>query len=928
MAGNIKGITVEIGGNTTKLQKALTDVNKVIKTSGKDLKDINKLLKLDPGNTVLLTQKQQALKNSIQATKEKLQTLKDASKQVTPEQIGQEKYDALQREIAETEAQLKGLEQEYKNFGSVQAQQLKIAGQKMEELGTKISSAGRTLTTYVTAPIVGAGAVAVKTSADFESSMSNVAAISGATGNDLQALKEKAREMGATTKFSATESADAMSYMAMAGWDADQMISGLPGILNLAAASGEDLATTSDIVTDALTAFGMKAEDSGHFADIMAAASSNANTNVSLLGESFKYAAPVAGALGYSAEDTSIALGLMANAGIKASQGGTALRNVLTNMAKPTKDSETAMARLGISLSDADGNMYSFREIMDQLRGSFGEINMPVEEFNRQVNELDSQLEAGEITQTQYDNALEELTKQAYGAEGAEKARAAAMLAGKNGMSGLLAIVNASEEDYNKLTAAVDGCSDVFVKTADGSIKTMNQALEDGDEIIETYNGAAEKTASVMGDNLNGKLTILKSSLQELAISFGETLTPAIEKVIEIVQGIITKLNGLSDTQRKVISIIAGVIAAVGPVLLVVGNALIFAGKITTAIAALQPVLAAAGAAIAGIAGPIAIAIAAIGAIIAVGVLLYQNWDTIKLKMAELKEWLALKWEEAKTSVTTVVENVRTAVSTKFEEMKAAVQEKINAAMTAISTTFENIRTTIQTKVELARATVQQKFEQIKTGIQTRINAAKTAVTTTFENIRSSIQSKIELARSTVATKIDAIKQKLSSIVPSSITNKFEQIRSGIQSKMEAARSVVTSAIERIKSAFNFSWSLPQLKLPHISVSGGVPPYGIGGMGSLPHFSIAWYKKAVQNPYILEGAQIFGAMGGKALGGGEAGRELIVGWDSLKRHMGGDTTNNINITINAAKGMDERQIADTVMRRIQQEVNSRRSVWA
>lgn len=885
MAGNIKGITVEIGGNTTKLQKALTDVNKVIKTSGKDLKDINKLLKLDPGNTVLLTQKQQALKSAIQATKEKLQTLKDASKQVTPEQIGQDKYDALQREIAETEAQLKGLTNEYKNFGSVSKQQLEAAAQKMQEVGEALAGAGRTLSTYVSAPIVGAGAVAVKTSADFESSMSKVSAISGATGSDLEALKAKAREMGASTKFSATESADAMSYMAMAGWNSGQMISGLPGILNLAAASGEDLATTSDIVTDALTAFGLKAEDSGHFADIMAAASSNANTNVSMLGESFKYAAPVAGSLGYSAEDTSIALGLMANAGIKASQGGTALRNVLTNMAKPTKDSETAMARLGISLSDADGNMYSFREIMDQLRGSFGEINMPVEEFNRQVADLDSQLEEGSITQTQYDSALEELTKQAYGAEGAEKARAAAMLAGKNGMSGLLAIVNASEEDYQKLTAAVDGCSETFVKTADGSIKTLNQALQDGDEIIEEYSGAAEKTAKVMEDNLNGKITALKSSLQELAIAFGETLTPAIEKAVEIVQGITDKLNGLTEGQRKVIAVIAGVIAAVGPVLLVIGNVLIFASKITMAIATLQPLIAGVGVAIAGISAPIAIAIAAIAAVIAIGVLLYKNWDTIKIKMGELKDWLVLKWEEAKTSVATVVENVKTAVATKFEEMKTA--------------------------------------------IQTRINAAKTAVTTTFENIRSGIQTKIELARSTVQTKIEQIKQKLSSIVPSSITNKFEQIRSGIQSKMEAARSAVTSAIERIKSAFNFSWHLPHLSLPHISVSGGVPPYGIGGMGSLPHFSIAWYKKAVQNPYILEGAQIFGMMGGKGLGGGEAGRELIVGWDALRQHLGGNNvTNNINITVNAEKGMDERQLTDMIMRRMQQEVIRRNGVWA
>lgn len=195
----------------------------------------------------------------------------------------------------------------------------------------------------VTAAVTGLGTAAVKTAADFDSSMSNVAAISGSSAEDMDKLRERAREMGAQTKFSAKEAGDAMGYMAMAGWDAQQMYDGLPGIMNLAAASGEDLATTSDIVTDALTAFGMKAEDSSHFADVLAQASSSANTNVSLMGETFKYIAPVAGALGYSAEDAAVAIGLMANSGIKASSAGTQLRSSLTNMIKPSKDVGDAM---------------------------------------------------------------------------------------------------------------------------------------------------------------------------------------------------------------------------------------------------------------------------------------------------------------------------------------------------------------------------------------------------------------------------------------------------------------------------------------------------------------------------------------------------------------------------------------------------------
>ena len=218
---------------------------------------------------------------------------------------------------------------------------------KLDSVGTKLTSVGTKLTATVTTPIVGLGTASVKTASNFESAMSKVSAISGATGDDLLRLNEKAKEMGASTKFSATESAEAFQYMAMAGWKTEDMLDGISGIMDLAAADGLDLATTSDIVTDALTALGMTAGDSAHFADVLAAASSNANTNVSLMGESFKYVAPVAGAMGASAEDLSIALGLMANSGIKGSQAGTSLKNALVNLTNPTEQQAAAMQKLG-----------------------------------------------------------------------------------------------------------------------------------------------------------------------------------------------------------------------------------------------------------------------------------------------------------------------------------------------------------------------------------------------------------------------------------------------------------------------------------------------------------------------------------------------------------------------------------------------------
>lgn len=280
--------------------------------------------------------------------------------------------------LAPIEVQIKANIENFKNGMNQMVSAAQAAAQNTENkfsalsnIGGKLTSIGTTLTNNVTKPILEVGATAVKTAANFDSAMSKVGAISGATGDDMQRLRDKALEMGSKTQFSAKESADAFTYMAMAGWKTEDMLNGISGIMDLAAASGEDLATTSDIVTDALTAFGLTAQDSSHFADVLASASSNANTNVSLLGESFKYVAPVCGSLGYSAEDTSIALGLMANAGIKGSAAGTALRSSLVNMIKPTDTMANYMDKLKLSITDSNGNIKQLKPLMDELREKF-----------------------------------------------------------------------------------------------------------------------------------------------------------------------------------------------------------------------------------------------------------------------------------------------------------------------------------------------------------------------------------------------------------------------------------------------------------------------------------------------------------------------------------------------------------------------------
>ena len=454
-------------------------------------------------------------------------------------------------------------------------------GNNLQSAGKSMTSAGSTLTKTVTTPVLGLGTAAVKVTSDFESAMSKVSAISGATGGDLDALNKKAQEMGAKTKFSATESAEAFTYMAMAGWKTEDMLSGIDGIMSLAAADGLDLATTSDIVTDALTAFGLSASDSGHFADVLAKASSNANTNVSMLGESFKYAAPVAGALGYSAEDTAIALGLMANAGIKGSQGGTALRGSLTRLIKPTDDAAALMEQYGLSMTNADGSMKSLGEVMNMLRDKLG------------------------------------------GLTEAEQAQVAAQIFGQEAMSGMLAIINASDSDYAKLT----------------------DAIYDAD-------GAAQQMADTMLDNLSGQLTLLKSALEGLAIQFGEILMPYIKQFVTWLQNLTQKLQELTPEQKEQIVKWAAIAAAIGPVLMVlgkltssVGSIITTFGKIPGAIAKAKSAFTAVSAAIGGISAPVVAVVAVIGVLIAAFANLWKTNEEFRNKMTAIWDGIKSKFE-------------------------------------------------------------------------------------------------------------------------------------------------------------------------------------------------------------------------------------------------------------------------------------------
>ena len=849
MAGRIKGITVEIGGDTTGLDKALKGVNSTIKTTQSSLKDVNKLLKLDPANTNLVTQKQKLLKDAVNATKEKLEALKTAQEQARQQlengTLGQDKYDALQREIIETEEELRRLQQEVETTSSVLSK-IDEAGKKIEKVGDTITGAGKAVMP-VSSAVAGLGAVSIKTSADFDSAMSQVAAVSGAVGEDFDALREKAREMGAKTKFSASEAADAMNYMAMAGWKTEDMLSGIEGIMNLAAASGEDLATTSDIVTDALTAFGLSADDSGHFADLLAAASSNANTNVSMMGETFKYCAPIAGALGYTAEDTAEAIGLMANAGIKSSQAGTSLRTIMTRLQGDLELSGEALGDVTIQTANADGSMREFSDIIADCRGAFSKMTE------------------------------------------SEKAAAAETLVGKNAMSGFLALMNAAPGDIEKLESAISTCSDE----------------------VDGYSGAAEKMAAVMQDNLNGQITILKSQLQELAISFGDALMPAVRKVVTAVQGFVDKLNGMSESQRNTILRIGILVAALGPFLLILGTCISKIGiamqgfvklasafgKLKVAVGNAHGVLRKIGAALGGVSAPVLAVVAVIAVLVAAFLHLWRTNEGFR-------DAIIGTWNKIHFTISTFVEGIRqrlSALGFSFSDAANIIRAVWNGLCQFLGPIFIGAFNAIAINIETILGVITGIFDvfsglftgnwdllwqgisEIFSSIWNGISGTFTNITNTMKNVLNVFLSFFGINITNVLNAVKAVVVTVLSYIRSFFSNTWSSIRSvtsstwnsiknAIVRPIENARDAVRNAINRIKGFMDFEWSLPHLKLPHISVSGSANPLD-WLKGSVPHFSVDWYKVGG----IFNSPSIIGV--------GEAGSEAVLPLDAFYSYM-------------------------------------------
>ena len=466
-------VTIETKLDNSGAEKGLNDLKKEVESSSKSTAQ-----EIDKASDQAQKSVEEVAKSAEKTGKQVEKSAKDSASKA-----GQAAKQGADTAAKGTESASTKMQQSHKKVKDTAKESADGAKKSWEESNQSTVASTESATSKMaglmkkSAAVIGVASVAaakktIDVGKSFEAGMSEVQAISGASGKDLEKLSAKAKQMGATTKFSATESATALKYMAMAGWKTNQMVSGLSGVMNLAAASGEDLGTVSDIVTDSMTAFGLKAKDSGHFADVLAKASSSSNTNVAMMGETFKYVAPLAGSMKYSIEDTATAIGLMANAGIKGSQAGTSLRSIITRLVKPPKDAATALNALGISTTKADGSMKPLRETMAELREKF--------------------------------SGLTESQKASY----------ASSIAGQEAMSGLLAIVNASDSDFNKLQKAIDNSS-----------------------------GAAKKQADVMNNNLQGALYDLGSVAESVGIGIYEDIkTP------------LTKAVGVGTAQLRVLS--------------------------------------------------------------------------------------------------------------------------------------------------------------------------------------------------------------------------------------------------------------------------------------------------------------------------------------------------------------------------------------
>lgn len=737
--GRVKGITVEIGGDTTKLETALKNVNREIKTTETKLKDVDKLLKMDPGNTNLLSQKYKTLQTDIGATKEKLDTLKEASKQADQAlkdgTISQEQYDALQREIAETEQDLKSLEQEYKNFGSVQAQQVAAAGEKMKDLGTKVESAGKGLTTHVTLPLAAVGAAGAASFAEVDKTMQLTNKTMGNTEAQAEMLNKAMKSAASNSTYGMKDAANATLNFARAGLTAEQASAALAPAMNLAAGEGGNLDTVSAGLVATINGFHGSFDDAGTYADVFAAACNNSALDVDSLSHAMSVAAPIFSSAGYSVNDAALYMGVMANNGIDADKAANSLKTGLAKLVSPAKEGAEMMDKLGISVTNSDGSMKSSIQIQKELHDAFANLSE------------------------------------------SEQIAAASAIFGKNQMAPWLALINTAPEDVGKLDNALSNCA--------GTTDEMAEAMMSG------FGGSLEK--------LKSSLDVLVTSIGEALAPTIQKVAGFIQKLVDKFNALSPAQQQVIVKIGLVVAAIGPLLIIIGKLLTAVGTIMTFAPKIVSGVSTVMGIgskLSAGLKVLWGViaANPITLIIAAIAAAVAAFIYFWNTSEGFR------QFWIGL-WEAIKGAVQAVVEAVITfftvTIPEAFSGFATFLQGLWEGISTLFSTVWNGIKNTVITVVTAIGQAIQSGWTAISTALGTILEGLKQVFSTAWEGIKTVITTALEGIQEAISTVWNAIVTFLTPLL-NGIKTLFQTIWNGISNVVSTALNTIQGVVQRV----------------------------------------------------------------------------------------------------------------------------------
>ena len=679
-SGRIKGITIEIEGKTDKLNNSLKGIDSQLNKTQRSLRDVDKLLKLNPRNTELLRQKQKQLQTSIEQTKTRLNKLREAQSHVDE---GTAEWDALQREIIETDQKLKALEKEYKRFGSVSAQQIAATGEKLKTAGEKMSAVGQGLTTKVTVPLVAAGALSAKTFAEVDKTMQLAYKTMGTTADEADLLSNAMKSAAANSTFGMNDAATATLNFARAGLNAKEAAAVLAPAMNLAAGEGGELDTVSAGLVATINGFGDTFDNAALYADTFANACNNSALDIDTLADSMKIAAPVFKTAGYTVRDASLYLGVMANAGIDANEGANALKTGISRLVSPTKQAAAEMDKLGISVTNKDGSMKDTITIQKELHDSFA------------------------------------------GLTESEQIAAASAIFGKNQMSKWLALINTAPGDVEQLSNALG---------KEGTTAEMAEAMMTGfGGSIEKLKSSVNVAASSLGEALAPTILEVANGIQS-AVDWFNSLDKSQQQLIAKIGVLVATVGPLLLVGGKLLTGI-GMFMTYAPQIVSFGG-LIAKGftVVKAAIAGLSfnPVVLGIGAAIAA------------GVLIyknwdKIKAKAGELKQAVSKRWNELKTNTAARWNAMKTSMTNTAQNAKTAVTQKWTELKANSAARWEAIRSAVVKKAEGMASGTKQKINAMKTTAANawssmktkaaaSFEAMKNTIKKKIDAAKDAV--------------------------------------------------------------------------------------------------------------------------------------------------------------------------------------------------------